>query len=132
VRDTENLTASEDELVEYLSLQCVNCCHFSFLIFQREYISLIGLCLFVFLIFIFYFLTNVPVESLLVIFHMLCQVPFCLLLGFSDRISACLDRIPVFFPCNTCLFPLSVLFPLFPQLDQQILAHSCQFPASSS
>lgn len=74
------------ELVQYLNLLCVPCCHFFPLMYQRSY-ALLGPSL----------LNNKPVEPLPVIFHIPHQVQFHLHLNFPDPISARLDCILVFF-----------------------------------
>lgn len=53
-------------------------------------------------------------------------------LFFPNQTSACLDRIPLFFPGHTSLIALPVHFLIFPQFDQQVLVQSYQFPDSAS
>ncbi|XP_048788476.1 uncharacterized protein LOC125687389 [Lagopus muta] len=75
-------------------------------------------------------LGNVPVEGFLIVFHVPCQVQFCLRLGFPDPTSASPDGIPVLFPGDTALFPELVHPFLRPQFSQQVLAEPCRFPTS--
>ena len=122
VRNMRILATSEDrgkELIEYLSLLHSCCSKFSFLIYQRKYA-----------LFDLFLLTYVPVESVLFVFNIPCQVQFHLCLGFHNPISACLDRMPPFFSGDSSLFPLPVHALLFPQPDQQVLAKPGQFLAS--
>jgi len=74
----------------------------------------------------------VPLEPLLVIFHIPCQVQLHLCLGFPDAISAHVDHVPIFFTGYTTLLPLPEYFPLFTQFKLQVLAQPCWLPTSSA
>jgi len=50
---------------------------------------------------------------------------------FPNSISTCPDSIPVFFPGDMPLFPLSALALLFPVFDQKVLVKPCWFLASA-
>jgi len=76
-------------------------------------------------------LTSIPAESLLDSFHINFHVHFHLYLGFPEPISVCLVSIPLLFPGHSFLLPFSVLFLLFLQFDQQVLAQPCWYSASS-
>ena len=74
----------------------------------------------------------VPVEPLVLIFHIPCQVQLYLCLDFLNPISTHVNNVPVFFPGYTIRLPLPVHFPLFPQFKLQVLAQPCQLPISSA
>jgi len=119
-----SLTASEDwgkELTECLSLLHVFCSEFSLYIYQRGYTLL---CL--------SFLTNVPVESLFVIFCICCPVQFHKHICVPDLISTCPNSTPVFFSGHSSQLLLPTFFLLIPQFDQQDLDQLCWFLAASA
>lgn len=74
-------------------------------------------------------LTNIPAESLFVIFlfFIFCQMQFYLCLGFPNPISECSHGNPVLFPGDASLLPLSVYVLLIAQFNQQVLASCASF-----
>jgi len=60
----------------------------------------------------FPFLDDIPVEVLLVILCIPCQVQLQLRLGPPDPIPTQLSSIPVLFPAYLSLLPVPVQFPL--------------------
>ena len=119
MRDMGSLTASEDQGKVPLPSPCllkpVLPSHLS------QVYTLLGLSL----------LIIVPVESL-VIFHIPSQVWLHLRHGFSVPISAYQEDVLIFFPGHTSLLPLPILFALFPQFVQLVLAQPWQFSISSA
>lgn len=79
--------------------------------------------------FFLFLLTNVSVETLLVISHISCQVQFYLYLSFPDSAATSLDGIPVFFPGHPFLPLWCVCCHLLLQFDHEVLAQY-QLPAS--
>jgi len=75
------------------------------------------------------FLANVPIEALLHILCILCQIQLQLWLSISDPISTHPGTIPIFFSRYMSLVPLPVHFLLSLQFDQRVLTEPCQSPA---